>query len=148
LSGSSPSKLEALGVTASYSRPHVSDDNPYSEVLFRTVKYRPDYPYRGFESLEEARRWVLNLCVGTTMITSTALSVLSLLASGTTEKTTTFWPVGGACTKRPRPAIRNAEVATSATGSPFLKFGSTHRLMPIDSEHRPGRHDFVPSVPM
>jgi len=39
--------------------PHVSDDNPYSEALFRTVKYRPDYPYRGFESLEEARRWVL-----------------------------------------------------------------------------------------
>jgi hypothetical protein len=52
-------KLEALGVTTSYSRPHVSDDNPYSEALFRTVKYRPDYPYRGFESLEEARRWVL-----------------------------------------------------------------------------------------
>jgi hypothetical protein len=35
------------------------DDNPYSEALFRTVKYRRDYPYRGFESLEEARRWVL-----------------------------------------------------------------------------------------
>ena len=52
-------KLEALRVTTSYSRPHVSDDNPYSEALFRTVKYRPDYPYRGFESLEEARLWVL-----------------------------------------------------------------------------------------
>lgn len=51
-------KLEALGVTASYSRPHVSDDNPYSEALFRTVKYRPDYPYRGFEALEAARCWV------------------------------------------------------------------------------------------
>ena len=52
-------KLEALGVTTSYSRPHVSDDNPYSEALFRTVKYRPDYPYRGFESIEDARYWVL-----------------------------------------------------------------------------------------
>jgi len=51
-------KLEALGVSASYSRPHVSDDNPYSEALFRTVKYRPDYPYRGFEALDGARGWV------------------------------------------------------------------------------------------
>jgi len=51
-------KLENLGVTASYSRPHVSDDNPYSEALFRTVKYRPDYPSRGIELLEDARGWV------------------------------------------------------------------------------------------
>jgi putative transposase len=51
-------KLEALGVTASYSRPHVSDDNPFSEALFRTVKYRPDFPFKGFEALEKARDWV------------------------------------------------------------------------------------------
>lgn len=50
-------KLEALGVTASYSRPHVSDDNPYSEALFRTLKYRPDYPYTGFENIDDARSW-------------------------------------------------------------------------------------------
>ena len=51
-------KLDVLGVTPSYSRPHVSDDNPYSEALFRTVKYRPDYPYKGFEALDDARVWV------------------------------------------------------------------------------------------
>jgi transposase InsO family protein len=51
-------KLETLGVRASYSRPHVSDDNPYSEALFRTVKYRPDYPYQGSETLDDARVWV------------------------------------------------------------------------------------------
>jgi putative transposase len=50
--------MERLGVIASYSRPRVSDDNPYSESLFRTLKYRPDYPRRPFASLEEARRWV------------------------------------------------------------------------------------------
>jgi putative transposase len=50
--------LENLGVTASYSRPHVSDDNPYSEALFRTVKYRPDYPSQGFDMLDDARVWV------------------------------------------------------------------------------------------
>lgn len=50
--------LERLGVIASYSRPRVSDDNPYSEALFRTLKYRPEYPRRPFSSLEEARAWV------------------------------------------------------------------------------------------
>lgn len=50
--------LEALGVMASYSRPRVSDDNPFSESLFRTLKYRPEYPKKPFESLEHARRWV------------------------------------------------------------------------------------------
>lgn len=51
-------KLEALGVTPSYSRPRVSNDNPCSESLFRTCKYRPEYPVGGFESIEAARRWV------------------------------------------------------------------------------------------
>lgn len=50
--------LEALGVLASYSRPRVSDDNPFSESLFRTLKYRPEYPTKPFESLDDARRWV------------------------------------------------------------------------------------------
>lgn len=43
-----------LGVTKTHSRPHVSNDNPYSESHFRTVKYRPDFPER-FGSLEDAR---------------------------------------------------------------------------------------------
>jgi len=50
--------LEALGVLASFSRPRVSDDNPYSESLFRTLKYRPEYPSQPFDSLEAARKWV------------------------------------------------------------------------------------------
>ena len=52
------SRLEELGVLRSFSRPRVSNDNPYSESLFRTVKYRPDYPRRPFQSLEEACGWV------------------------------------------------------------------------------------------
>jgi transposase InsO family protein len=51
--------LDALGVTASHSRPHVSNDNAYAESLFRTCKYRPDYPRGGFVTLDEAREWVL-----------------------------------------------------------------------------------------
>jgi putative transposase len=49
--------LQRLGVVASFSRPHVSDDNPYSEALFRTLKYRPEYPTEAFSSLEHARAW-------------------------------------------------------------------------------------------
>jgi putative transposase len=50
--------LERLGVIASYSRPRVSDDNPFSEALFRTCKYRPDWPAPGFASKGDAQRWV------------------------------------------------------------------------------------------
>lgn len=49
--------LEDLGVTRSLSRPRTSNDNPYSEANFKTVKYRPDYPDR-FGSLNEARTWM------------------------------------------------------------------------------------------
>jgi putative transposase len=50
--------LQWLGVVASLSRPSVPDDNPYSEALFRTLKYRPQYPDGAFDSLQEARIWV------------------------------------------------------------------------------------------
>lgn len=50
--------LQSLGVVASFSRPAVSDDNPFSESLFKTLKYRPSYPDGAFADLEEAREWV------------------------------------------------------------------------------------------
>ena len=50
--------LQRLGMVPSFSRPSVSNDNPFSESLFRTMKYRPEYPSRPFGSLEEARGWV------------------------------------------------------------------------------------------
>jgi putative transposase len=49
--------LETLGVTRSLSRPRTSNDNPYSEAAFKTVKYRPDYPQR-FETIAAARTWM------------------------------------------------------------------------------------------
>ena len=42
----------------SFSRPSVSDDNPYSESLFKTLKYRPSYPDRAFSDIDQAREWV------------------------------------------------------------------------------------------
>lgn len=50
--------LQKLGVVPSFSRPSVSDDNPYSESLFRTLKYSPTYPNQPFEDLAAAREWV------------------------------------------------------------------------------------------
>jgi putative transposase len=49
--------LASLGITKSHSRPHVSDDNPFSEAQFKTMKYRPDFPAR-FASLEHAREFL------------------------------------------------------------------------------------------
>ena len=51
--------LERLGISSSFSRPRVSDDNAYSESLFRTAKYRPGFPVDGFADLGAAREWVL-----------------------------------------------------------------------------------------
>ena len=66
--------LSQLGVQTSYSRPRVSNDNPYAEAIFRTCKYRPDYPYGGFTDLAAARDWSVGCC---SCVTSTA----SLLGS-------------------------------------------------------------------
>jgi putative transposase len=50
--------LQRLGVVPSFSRPGVSNDNPFSESLFRTLKYRPEYPSHPFASEFQAQRWV------------------------------------------------------------------------------------------
>jgi transposase InsO family protein len=50
--------LQRLGIAPSFSRPSVSNDNPYSESLFRTLKYAPKYPIKPFETLTDARQWV------------------------------------------------------------------------------------------
>jgi len=53
-------KLETLGIVPSFSRPSVSDDNPFSEALFKTVKYHPTFPMtQKFETIFDARAWVV-----------------------------------------------------------------------------------------
>jgi len=49
--------MSDLGVTKTHSRPHTSDDNPYSEAQFKTLKYRPDFPER-FGSIEDGRSFL------------------------------------------------------------------------------------------
>ena len=50
--------LQALGIMPSSSRPALGNDNPYSESLFKTLKYDPEYPAQPFADLTEARQWV------------------------------------------------------------------------------------------
>jgi transposase InsO family protein len=50
--------VQRLGVITSFSRPRVSDDNPFIEALFRTLKYWPEYSTSGFASVVTARAWV------------------------------------------------------------------------------------------
>jgi transposase InsO family protein len=56
--------LYRLGIATSYSRPRTSNDNPYSEALFRTCKYCPAYPAQGFASLDAARAWMRQFVSG------------------------------------------------------------------------------------
>lgn len=51
------SMLQSLGIVPSFSRPHVSNDNPYSESLFRTIKHTPAYPGLPFNDVLEAQAW-------------------------------------------------------------------------------------------
>ena len=51
--------LYSLGITPSRSRPRVSNDNPYAESMFRTCKYRPEYPADGFADRTAAREWAM-----------------------------------------------------------------------------------------
>ncbi len=51
-------KMYEMGITPSRGRPRVSNDNPYSESLFRTLKYCPQWPAKGFATLELAQEWV------------------------------------------------------------------------------------------
>src|SRR5580704_18275091 len=51
--------LHWLSIKPSYSRPRVSDDNAFAEALFRTVKYRPEFPSKGFADLDAARQWTV-----------------------------------------------------------------------------------------
>ena len=53
--------MQQLGVMPSFSRPSVSNDNPYSESLFKTLKYRPQYPLKPFADVIEARQWITGL---------------------------------------------------------------------------------------
>ena len=114
--------LQALGVAPSFSRPAVSNDNPYSESLFKTMKYRPAYPSRAFESLLAARRWV-GMFVHwynhehrhSAIRFVTPAERHAGLDSALLQKRRMY-------TKKRRKGIRDAGAAPPETGGPFILF--------------------------
>jgi putative transposase len=62
-------ELQWLGVKPSYSTPHVSDDNAFVEALFRTEKYRLEFPVKGFATLDTLRRCAARFVHGKTSTT-------------------------------------------------------------------------------
>ena len=54
--------MQKIGVVPSFSRPSVSNDNPFSEALFKTLKYVPVYPSKPFDGVDDARQWVAKFC--------------------------------------------------------------------------------------
>lgn len=108
--------LQRLGVVPSFSRPSVSDDNPYSESMSRTLKYTPSFPSKPFESTEHARQWVNELLSGTTITTDTVRSISCLRPNATVVKSVLFWSGGSWSTLRRDHAIRNVGTDESVTG--------------------------------
>jgi transposase InsO family protein len=96
-----------LGVMPSFSRPSVSNDNPYSESLFRTLKYRPEYLEDGFADLLGAR-------------TCTVRFNSSPQRTVTPASTLTSWRVVRRSTAMQKHDTRNAGVATSETANPLV----------------------------
>ena len=85
--------LHWLGVKPSYSRPRVSDDNAFVESLFKTAKYRPEFPARSFADLESAHTWGQDKtsCAGTTLIIATAAFAMSPPLSAMQGKIRPSW---------------------------------------------------------
>jgi len=106
--------LHWLGIKPSYSRPRVSDDNAFAEALFRTAKYRPEFPLKGFADLDADGRCASYS--GTTTSTGTAASVTSLRRSVMPGRMALCSPPATRSIEGRGTIIRGAGAGTPATG--------------------------------
>ncbi|WP_311134149.1 integrase core domain-containing protein [Synechococcus sp. CS-1333] len=123
--GTLESRLEEMGVLRSFSRPRVSNDNTYSESLFRTVKYRPDNPGRPFASKDEACEWVAAFVDWYSLRHRQAASNSCRPTSATVEPPRTFASSESRSTRKPGEQIQHAGAETRAAGTKPRKCGST-----------------------
>lgn len=109
--------LQRLGVVPSFSRPSVSNDNPYSEALFRTVKYHPGFPDKLFDTLQEAQQWVAGF--DRWYNEEHRHSALKFVTPGqrTEARTMKFCARGWPSIRRRKPAGPNAGQGTVETGA-------------------------------
>ena len=112
--------LADLGVTKTHSRPHVSDDNPYSESQFRTMKYRPEFPNR-FGCIQTAALFRRDSSAGTTRNTAT---------------------LGWACS--PRPWSTTTKPRSSSNGAKPFSMPPTASIPNASSTRLPNQQPFQP----
>jgi hypothetical protein len=119
--------LYRLGIATSYSRPRTSNDNPYSEALFRTCKYCPAYPTQGFAGLQEARAWMQQFVYG---YNHDAIVVFASLprSSATAARIRPSLHSARPSMNRPEHVTPNAGQGQFVTGIPSLRSGSTPPL--------------------
>jgi transposase InsO family protein len=103
--------LADLGVTKSHSRPHCSNDNPYSESQFRTMKYRPEFPDR-FGSYQDATPSVAGSSAGTTTSTATPASASTPPPTSITAVPSWCGPGEPTCSAPPTPSTPSASSAS------------------------------------
>jgi hypothetical protein len=102
--------LADLGATKSHSRPHTSNDNPFSEAQFKTLKYRPDFPER-FESIEAAECTTTGSFAGTTMNTNIPASRCTRPPKCITVSPTRSAGTAPPCSRAPTAPIPGASYA-------------------------------------
>ena len=119
--------LADLGVTRSLSRPQVSDDNPFSEAQFKTLKYHPGFPWP-LPRHHRRDRLLPNVpSLGTTPNIAMAGSRCSPRTTSITIEPRACWSSAGGPFKPPGPVIPNASFEGSHNRIPFPKpSGSTH----------------------
>jgi transposase InsO family protein len=115
------SMLNWLGVKPSYSRPRVSDDNAYAESLFRTAKYRPEFPAKGFSNLDAARQWAAGFVHWYNV---------EHRHSAIRGKITPSWLPDTTSTQKPVISLRLGGQAKHGTGRPWVRSLSTPNATP------------------
>ena len=128
--------MEKLGITASCSRPRVSNDNPFSEALFRTCKYRPDWPTKGFATKADAQAWVKSFASWYNGEHMHSAIRFVTRAHATLAMTAHRWQTAPCSMQMRVRKTRNAGQAKPATGNPPDPSGSTPKpkSAPLKSE--------------
>jgi putative transposase len=128
--------LHWLGIKPSYSRPRVSDDNPFVEALFRTVKYRPAFPLKGFADLQAAETGARGSCSGTITTTTTAESATSPRRSAMPGRMVLCSPPATPSTGMHGSVTPGAGVRRPATGHRWASSPSIRSATPSSGRQR------------
>ena len=128
--------LHWLGIKPSYSRPRVSDDNAFAEALFRTAKYRPEFPLKGSTTSTPRSSGRCASCNGTTMSIGAAASATSPRRSVMTDRMAACSPPAMRSIGMHGNATRNAGAGRPATGHRLASSPSIQSVTPSSGRQR------------